>query len=312
MISDEKSSRVHRILGVGIATLDVINEVSGYPAEDEEVRALGHRVRRGGNATNTLVVLAQLGHHCFWAGTLGDDPQSGEILSDLERYGVDTALCVRHTGGRTPTSYVTLSHTTGSRTIVHYRDLPELRAADIAGLNAVNFDWVHFEGRNTEETALMLDEMSARCPGLPISLEVEKQRPGIERLLRGPRVVLFSQAYARSRGYSDPESFLAGQWARTSAELLILPWGADGAYGQSRGGSLSFARAYVPAQTIDTLGAGDVFTAAVIDGLLAGLELQVVLERSNQLAGHKCGLRGLDGLDASTRGEGNAPLMLPR
>jgi len=61
------------ILGVGIVTLDIINIVEHYPAEDEEVRALSQRMCRGGNTANTLDVLAQFGHTCNWTGTLAND-----------------------------------------------------------------------------------------------------------------------------------------------------------------------------------------------------------------------------------------------
>jgi len=147
----------------------------------------------------------------------------------------------------------------------------------------------------------MLRALRARRPDLPISLELEKPRPGIERLMVGPRVLLLSRAYAGSRGYSDPVRFLAAQWAGTDAELLILPWGADGAYGQARGGAVAYAPAHAPAAVVDTLGAGDVLNAAAIDGLLAGLGLPELLARANWLAGHKCGRRGLEGLVASAR-----------
>ena len=40
------------ILAIGIATLDIVNTLDGYPAEDDVVRALRQRVSRGGNATN--------------------------------------------------------------------------------------------------------------------------------------------------------------------------------------------------------------------------------------------------------------------
>ena len=49
-----------KILGVGIATLDIINRVEHYPGADDEVRALSQVQVRGGNVTNTLVVLAQM------------------------------------------------------------------------------------------------------------------------------------------------------------------------------------------------------------------------------------------------------------
>ena len=61
-----------RILGVGIATLDLINEVERYPPEDAEVRALTQRRSRGGNAANTLAVLSD-GRIAWLVGQRIDD-----------------------------------------------------------------------------------------------------------------------------------------------------------------------------------------------------------------------------------------------
>ncbi|MEW8046344.1 MAG: PfkB family carbohydrate kinase, partial [Candidatus Thiodiazotropha sp.] len=116
-----------RVLAVGGATLDIINRVAAFPDEDDELRAAAQRQCRGGNATNTLVVLTQLGHHCSWAGTLGDDAASRFIMRDLQQCGVDTEWATIQPGGVTPTSHIIASQATGSRTIIHYRDLPEYR-----------------------------------------------------------------------------------------------------------------------------------------------------------------------------------------
>ena len=113
------------ILGIGIATLDIINTVDGYPKEDTEVRALSQRVCRGGNATNTLVVLSQLGHCCTWGGVWVDEPDGQRILDDLTHYGINTNPCRVETQGKAPTSYIILNQKNGSRTIVHYRNLLE-------------------------------------------------------------------------------------------------------------------------------------------------------------------------------------------
>jgi ketohexokinase len=291
-----------RILGVGVATLDIINEVAAWPSEDDEIRALAQRIARGGNAANTLVVLSQLGHTCAFAGALASDAQSEVILADLHGAGVETATCVRHPRGGTPTSYVALSRAAGSRTIIHHRDLPELTAAEFAAIDLDAFDWVHFEGRNPAETAVMLSECRRR-PTLTISLEVEKPRPGIEALLEWPHVLIFSRAYALASGFTDPRAFLAEQRGRTSAERLILPWGAQGAYGLDGDGGLCHSPGQPPAILVDTLGAGDVFNAALIDGLLTQLALEEVLARSNRLAGYKCGRPGLAGLVAAARAD---------
>lgn len=298
------SKQRRRILAVGVAALDIINEVAAYPAEDAELRALDRRIVRGGNAANTLAVLNQLGHACAWAGTLGKDAEGAWVLKDLERRGIDTRSCVFHPHGSTPTSYAVLSRANGSRTIIHYRDLPELSAADFARIRLTGYDWVHFEGRDPKETAAMLRDCVRRFPELGVSLEIEKPRPGIEALFTGPDVLIFSRHYAQSRGYGDPRRFLCDQWGRTDAGLLILPWGEAGAYAQPRAGEVCFAPAYRPPLVRDTLGAGDVFNAAVIDGLLAGLAPPALLDHCNALAGHKCGLLGLDDLVTSARQAG--------
>lgn len=309
-----------RILAVGVAALDIVNEVPAYPAEDAELRALDRRILRGGNAANTLAVLRQLGHACAWAGILGDDAEGDLVLADLAGRGIETGHCVRHPEGRTPTSYVLLSRATGSRTIVHYRDLPELAAADFARVPLDGFDWIHFEGRNPAETKEMLRDCRDRFPSPPpahasvslagalpatgISLEIEKPRPDIESLFRGPDVLIFSRQYARSRGYEDPPRFLADHLEATDARLLVLPWGEDGAYAQPRNGPVCFAPAHSQRQVADTLGAGDVFNAALIHGLLGGLALQALLDGCNALAGHKCSRTGMDDLVASAREAG--------
>ena len=274
------------ILGLGCAALDIVSEVASYPAEDAEVRALAQSQRLGGNIANTLSVLSQLGHACAWCGTLGDDPVSEEILTALRGQGIDTRPARQLSGGRAPLSCVTLSRATGSRTIVHYRDLPELAAVDFAEVPLTSFAWLHFEGRHPAETALMLRDAARRRPDLPISLEIEKTRPDLDHLFTGPRVLIFARAYALTQGFQDPAAFLAAQWPRTTAKLLFLPWGEAGAYGQARQGPLRFAPAQGPAVVVDTLGAGDVFNGALIDGLLAGLGLEALLARATALAGH--------------------------
>jgi ketohexokinase len=290
------------VLGVGIATLDIVNEVATYPPEDTEVRALAQRQVRGGNVTNTLAVLHQLGRFCAWAGTLADDPASRQVLADLQAQGIDTSRAVRHPGAYTPVSYITLSRANGSRTIVHHRDLPELTAAAFAETCEAQgwgpWSWVHFEGRAPAETRAMLRLVRERLPGVPISLELEKPRPEAEALLEGPDLLLFSRAYVQAQGIRDPEAFLRRLARATRARYCVLAWGAGGSYGWTPGADMVHAPAEPPKRLVDTLGAGDVFNAAIIDGLLSGLALPEVLVAANRLAGHKCGRLGLAGLVA--------------
>lgn len=282
-----------RVLAVGVATLDIVNEVVNYPAEDTEVRAIAQRVSRGGNATNTLVVLSQLGHLCDWAGIVADTPDAGLVFDDLARYDIGTQHVVRHSGGRLPTSYIALSEATASRTIVHYRDLPEYPAEAFSAIELRDYEWIHFEGRDVPALGTMLERLR-RFGGPRCSLEVEKPRPGIEALFSMADLLLFSRHYAQSCGYADAQTLL--RKVAISGKPATCAWGEAGAWGCDENGRLHRSRGFRPGPIVDTLGAGDVFNASVIDTWSAGKDMQQCLTAATLLAGRKCAQQGLDGL----------------
>ena len=285
-----------RILAVGIATLDVITLVERYPDEDAEVRALARRLARGGNATNTLVVLSQLGHACAWAGVLGGRDGGRFILDDLARHGVDTGACRVLEDASPPTSSITLSRATGSRTIIHYRDLPEYRFEDFRSVDLAALAWVHFEGRHVPETHRMLERVRRARPDVRVSLEIEKPRPDIEALFPLADVLLFSRYYARAAGHPEPVSLLRTVRATVPAAVLVCAWGEAGATALSPQGETVASPAFPPPRVVDTVGAGDVFNAACIDGLIDHRPLAEILADACRLAGAKCGCVGLDNL----------------
>ena len=283
-----------KILATGIATLDIINTVDGFPSEDSEVRATSQKLRRGGNATNTLTVLSKLGHKCFWAGTLADEPNSETIRAELNNNKVDYSYCDISPEGTVPTSYITLNQQNGSRTIVHYRDLEELSFSSFKQVNIETFDWLHFEGRNVNETKKMLQHTRERCVDQPVSLEIEKQRDDIESLIPYADVILFSKSYAHQTGYLDAEAFLTYQHSKNPEQILFCGWGDQGAYAIEPSGKRHHSPAFAPPMVIDTLGAGDTFNAGIIDALVSGKSTPTALSQACQLAGKKCGIEGFD------------------
>jgi ketohexokinase len=287
------------ILAIGIATLDIINTMGSYPDEDSEQRVLSQHQTRGGNATNTLTVLSQLGHHCCWGGVLIDEPDSQLIQQDLNHHQIDFSACKWLADGKIPTSYITLSQSTGSRTIVHHRDCPEFGFADFKKIDLGQFDWVHFEGRNVTETRLMLLHLKKLHPQLPCSLEVEKPRPDIAQLFELPTVLMFSQQYAQASGFSNAGQLLS---SLTVNSIASCTWGKEGAWAINQHRVISHCNAFQPERSIDTLGAGDTFNAGLIHQLVNNIKIDTALTYASRLAGQKCGQVGFNhinpGLDS--------------
>lgn len=285
-----------QILLTGTATFDIINTVERYPSEDAKVRATASRMASGGNAANAASVLASLGQRAHLCAVLADDAQAERLRAALQRAGVDLRYCPqRH--GATPTSYITLSAASGSRTIVHYRDLPELNPSDFTCLPLEEFDWLHFEGRNVEATAEQIRLARRRLQDQPISVEIEKDRPGIARLFGQADVLLLSRGYALSQGFGSAEALLTALRPRAPRAILVCAWGEEGAWALAPGEGQCRDCIHAPASeggpVVDTLGAGDTFNAGIIDALCGGAMLEEALVQANRLAGLKVRRVGL-------------------
>lgn len=284
-----------KILGIGIAALDIINVTDGYPLEDDEVRAIEQHVCRGGNTTNTLVVLSQLGHQCQWVGTITDDTDSDFIRKDLSRHDIDYTFTEVYPGKKTPVSYITLNKNNGSRTIVHVRDLPELSSSHFYRLNIDTPGWVHLEGRNPLETVKIIEKSKKDFPAVPISIEIEKQREHIEKLFSMADVYFFSRQFALQSGYQSAEDLLTAMRQNIPASLLVCTWGEKGAYAL-QDNNLIHAKATPVSDIVDSVGAGDVFNAAFIDSALKNFDTQKQLAYACDLAAKKCQKFGLNEL----------------
>ncbi|AOV18224.1 carbohydrate kinase [Acidihalobacter aeolianus] len=284
----------------GIATLDIVNTVDHYPAEDEELRANAQRLVPGGNALNSARALAAIGHRVELLAQLADDPSALMIRDTLQAEAVRHQHCpCIH--GVTPTSYVTLNAANGSRTIVHYRDLPELSAAHFKAVAVEQFDWLHFEGRNPGETLKMLRHARRLLRDQPISIEIEKSRPGLDALLPMADVLIFSRAYVVSMGYTNAPELLAAMRPRAPRATLVCAWGTSGAWALPVGGHDAMHAPAGPAQAVDTLGAGDAFNAGLIAALATGATLSEALHQASNLASRKVGGYGF----AHLAGQGN-------
>ncbi|HFE38570.1 MAG TPA: ketohexokinase, partial [Gammaproteobacteria bacterium] len=264
--------------------------------EDEELRAQEQQIRRGGNSANTLNILSQFNHHCYWCGTLAGNKSADLVIDDFSKNNINYSLSKVIPTGNQPTSYITVNKLNGSRTIVHYRDLPELDYAHFKTIPLSQFDWLHFEARNIENTAAMVRLCKKNHPQISLSIEIEKPRDGLEEIFNLADIYLFSKTYANTSGFDKPQTFLKSQKIHSPHADLVCAWGEQGAVALLKNGDLLSSESFPPTNLIDTLGAGDTFNAALIHSRLKALSWQDSLIFACKLAGKKCGQAGFSHL----------------
>lgn len=282
-----------RILLTGVATLDIINTVDEYPAEDSEVRASDQVSRTGGNACNSAQVMQQLGHSSSLLCPFADDAAADFIQAELRAQQIDIRHCPIQTGSTTPTSCISLSRASGSRSIVHYRKLDELKAQQFAQLPLSSYHWCHFEARNCEQLLDMLQQCKAA--GRPVSLELEKPRDKLQPLLPLADVLLISRPFAESQGFSTAEQCLQHFSSRFADSIISCSWGDQGAWLYDKQ-QIIHQPAFPVARVVDSLGAGDTFNAGLISQLAQNIAPEKALAFACALAANKCTQTGFNNL----------------
>lgn len=278
------------ILLVGNATIDQVFSLPHYPQENEEIRAVDKTEVMGGNACNSAQILAQLGAPVELMTALADDNSGRWLMQQLQQCGIGIARCAQYQGYCTPQSSIWLNQKNGSRSIVHYRDLPELSLVDLQKIATGELAWIHFEGRNVPNLQACLPSLQAFRER--VSLEIEKPRSGIEALLPLVGTVIVSSDYLRATRLTAQACIDHMKLANPMLNI-VCTLGEDGVVASDYQGRVLEKPAEPVKQVVDTIGAGDCFIAGLISKLAQGQSFEVAVDFASQLAAKKIQNRGM-------------------
>jgi sulfofructose kinase len=262
MSSTETLSTSPRILCAGIAVLDQVFRVARFPVGEVKTQASEFLSVNGGNAANAAVAIAHLGGHARFVaplgGPAGDDVNGDQFLALLGRENVDCAACPRVPGVPTPISAIAID-ARGERAIVNFRDdrLAVARPADPAALVA-EADAVMADNRFPEFVLPIC--VAARERGIPIVLDADEPRYKSEALLKAASHIVFSAEGLRATTGIDDLAAALKRAGDMTASFVAVTDGTNDVLWLERGAVRRFSVFRV--QTVDTLGAGDVFHGA--------------------------------------------------
>ncbi len=286
------------VVGIGNAIVDVLAQVEDEflaahaigrgtmrLIDDAEARRLyaamppGREIS-GGSAANTIAGLAALGARTAYVGRVKDD-QLGRIFAhDIRALGVsyDGPVAPAEAAGETARCLVVVTPD-GERSMSTYLGVSGgLAPEEIDVALMARADWIYLEGYlfdlDDAKAAYARAIAAARQGGGKVAFTVsdpfcvERHRADMRRLVTEEVDLLFANRLELLALYETEDLDRAIERASEEVEMAVVTLSEEGAIVAAHG-----ARTAVPAasaRVVDTTGAGDLFAAGFLAGLVRG------------------------------------------
>lgn len=274
------------LLCVGHIALDLIFSVSEFPTHPTKTPAHRHHRGIGGMSGNAAVALARLGAQVDFCGPVGQDETADLFEQVLRAEGVGVAGLRRVQGASSSVSSIIVDRH-GERMIFNAKGsaLDAPGAFDPAVLDGIDFVLVDPRCPLWAEAALR----EARRRGIPSMLDGEvSPRADLQRLVPLADWRVFSEPGLRAWQDGEPEALMRALAAQDRSRRVVRTLGAQGLQWCDAQGQLQQLPAVQAGPVVDTLGAGDVFHAALGLALAEGQAERDALRFASAAAALKC------------------------
>lgn len=278
-------------MGVGLNATDTLIPLSNYPERGSKTEYRGQSLMPGGQVATTVIACQTWGLSTRYVGKLADDAAAQLHRDAFAKAGVDARL-IEVPGGVSPQSLI-LVDAGGERTVLCRRDEQMvLHPSELQRDWIVNARALHVDGHDT--AAATLAATWAREAGVPVIADLDEPYPGVDALLDNVDYLIVSRDLpCRLMKEPDLQSALRKMQRRYGSKLAAATLGPDGVLSWD-GKRFHHCAAYrVP--VVDTTGAGDIFHAGFIYGLLQGWPLERQLEFGCAAAALNCMAAGARG-----------------
>ncbi|SNT30913.1 ribokinase/sulfofructose kinase [Granulicella rosea] len=279
------------LVGVGLNATDTVIPLTSYPARGSKVEYATATILPGGQVASTVVACQSWGLSTRYVGKLGDDTAGTLHRAAFDHAGVETRLIIVP-GGASPQSLI-LVDAEGERTVLCRRDERLiLQPTDLTREWIVNARVLHVDGHDT--AAATTAARWAREAGVPVVADMDEPYPGVDELLENVDYLIVSRDFpCRLMHEDDLRQALVAMQRRYGCKLAAATLGPDGVLAWD-GHEFTGSAAYeVP--VLDTTGAGDIFHAGFIFGLVRGWPLARTLDYACAAAALNCTAVGARG-----------------
>ena len=274
------------------------------------LEARRYTAQPGGSPFNVAIGLARLGHRAEFVGRFAQDA----LGSILRRHAAESGVSLELSGtwrGPTPAALFDLNEDGSARYEFHLGEVGEsLFAAsdadriDPSAVAAVHFGSIASWAAGSSE-AVLAAVARLRASGVFVSYDpnirsmlIPDEVAARERVEEAVALSNLIKASAEDLAWLYPGLDPAGvaqRWLWAGASAVVVTRGAEGADCYTATGELHGSSA--PVEVVDTVGAGDAFMAALLDGVsesASGEVTQAVLDAACAYAAATCAVPGAD------------------
>lgn len=296
-----------KVLGIGNALVDVLTQLENdnlltelelpkgsmqLVDEEKSIQIQNHskdlkkQMASGGSAANTIHGLASLGIETAFIGTIGDDETGDFFHKDLVNNNITPKLVV----SRTPSGIAnTLISKDAERTFGTFLGAAiELSATNIDDNQFTGYDILHVEGYLVQNHDLLEAILkTAKNNGLKISIDlasynvVEDNLEFLKRMVTNYVDIVFAnEEEAKAFTGKEPEDALIE--ISNIADIAIVKTGGKGS--MIKQGNTTVEVVVQEIEPMDTTGAGDLYAAGFLYGLINNFTIKKAGEIGSLLA----------------------------
>jgi sugar/nucleoside kinase (ribokinase family) len=279
------------LVGVGLNATDTLISLPAYPERGAKLEYSNSLVLPGGQVATTVVACQTWGLTTRYVGKLGEDDAARIHRDAFERAGVDARLITVPKG--ISAQSLILVDAGGERTVLCRRDEQmTLRPEEVERDWVVNARVLHVDGHDT--AAATQAARWAREAGVKTVADLDDVYPGVQELISRIDYLIVNEDFCcRLMDQPDIEQALRSMQERYGSRLAAATLGRGGVIVWD--GERMVRRSSYDVPVIDTTGAGDIFRAGFIYGLLQNWPLEQQLDFSCAAAALNCTAQGARG-----------------
>ena len=273
------------VVGLGLNAVDFLCVIPKFPAFNTKTEIVKYEKHGGGQVATAMVACSTWGLSTKYIGKVGENDLGMFSLKSIKGAGVDVSSVTVERGATNQFAFILIDKVSGERTIIWHRDKKLLfKEGQLSRKDVCEGKILQVDGHDIEATIKAIKW--AREEGIFTVIDIDKVEEKTPELIRDVDFLITSSTFGpKLTGIEDREKALMAL-KRYNKGFLCATLGREGAMAVV-GDRIVYSRGF-EVETVDTTGAGDVFHAAFIYGLIRNWEALEILRFANAVAALKC------------------------